>query len=112
MVSGKEIGANVYPAPVIVTAETTRSAFPVLLTITVFVLVVPTVTFPNDKLVGFRETAGAPEEPPLALLVTPVLPHPANKSRIIPNPITSSICPGWRMFLRSVFKSLSPQAVA
>jgi len=70
------------PAPVTATAEITKSALPVLVTKTVFVLVLPTVTLPNERLAGVTVTeielpdcVGA--LPPPA--TTPVLPHPANK---------------------------------
>jgi multidrug transporter EmrE-like cation transporter len=56
MVRGNEIELMLKAAPVTVTAETTRSALPVLLTTTVLVLLVPTVTLPNERLDGFTLT--------------------------------------------------------
>jgi hypothetical protein len=78
MVKGNEIGLTLKPAPVTVTAEITRSAFPVLLTTTVFVLLVPTVTLPNESAEGFTLNeivvcSCVPAAPPTA---APVLPHP------------------------------------
>jgi hypothetical protein len=81
IVRGSCTAPTANPAPVTANAETTRSAVPVLVTTTVLELLVPTVTFPNESVVGLVETAGEPvvvPPPPDA----PAVPQPANNRSI------------------------------
>ena len=77
MVRGNEIWLSAKPVPVTATADMTKSALPVFVTRIVFVLVVPTVTPPNERLVGVTLTEMEVPVPPPA--TTPVLPQPASK---------------------------------
>ena len=80
MVRGNCIGLSANPAPVTVTEETTRSALPVLLTMTVLELVVPTLTLPNERLVGLVDTVGDPVVPPPP--DAPAVPQPDTHRRM------------------------------
>lgn len=61
--------------PVMLIAEMTRFAVPVLVIVTAFVLLLPTVALPKDNELGeiVAETVGPDPDPGAE---TPVLPHP------------------------------------
>jgi len=79
IVSGKVRGLIENPAPAKVTLETTRSAVPEFVTVTVWLLDVPTVTLVKLRLLGETLTDGVPC-PPGVGVVTPVLPHPLTRN--------------------------------
>src|SRR5262249_15715210 len=68
------------PAPDNVTEETTRSAVPVLVTVTVRLLVLPTVTLPKFRLLGEALTEGLPGVGLCVGSETPVPPHPVSRN--------------------------------
>ena len=76
IVSGKVRGVIEKPAPDRVTAETIKSAVPVLETVTAWLVLVPTVTLPKLRLLGDALTAGLPEVGFGDGCATPVPPHP------------------------------------
>ena len=80
IVTGKVRGLIEKPAPDRVTAETTKSALPVFETVTVRLLVVPTVTLPKAKLLGEALTAGLPGLGLLGPGEAAVLPHPLTRN--------------------------------
>jgi len=91
-VTGKVRGLMERPAPDSVTAETTRSAFPVLVTVTVRLLVVPTVTLPKFRLLGAALIEG------LGVGLgdgseTPVPPHPVSRKGNTNKDTNRSNCP-------------------
>ena len=63
--------------PVMLIAEMTKFAVPVLVIVTAFALLLPTVALPKDKELGeiVAETVG-PDPDPDPGADTPVLPHP------------------------------------
>lgn len=74
-VSGRVTPGTVNTDPVMFMALITRSAVPVFVMVTVFVLLLPTVALPNDTEFGetLADTIGPDPEP---CGDTPVLPHP------------------------------------
>jgi len=79
-VRGKVSGLMEKPAPVKLTEETTRSAPPVLVTVTVWLLDVPTVTLAKFTLLGETLTDGVPGLGPGSGVDAPVLPHPLTRN--------------------------------
>lgn len=78
IVNGKVSGLIEKPAPDRVTPDTTRSAVPEFVIVTVWLLVVPTVTLVKLKLLGETLTDGDPG--PGVGVDTPVLPHPLTRN--------------------------------